>query len=432
MSAGGLSYSGLTNHGKITLPSVDSWGTNNNILRDPPKSIMTRKIDKVGANSSLTTMLDDSGDRSCEAIQVYARGVNPSVSVSYNNYGNNGGGLSGNLPGIGNNIPQASLPYRIMNGGYYRPPANRLPGLTDNLMSLSRQHRTSTSAFTQPGFADFSRKLRTCGTAENTKEVITNKLTTSILPTAVYKIEKPLERPSETKNAIQNTINYAVNSGIRPMDITEQNVIEPTKEIYNNPLHANAVSNVSDNRHVVIDNNTMDTNRYIQDLESNNVVSNISSNLGNSTPIEDILDISNIPIKDINTISLTAPYSVSGDGTTYIHKSMELERNMPVYNANTNKATNRVYKNKEHENEVVLERNIPISTFQNTTTLRGELDHGSRTVKLLEKISPGGYTGNATKPTFNRIQDDITLRDNNKILIDRNIVASMNDKFSRS
>ena len=43
MSAGGLSYSGITNYGKATLPSVDSWGTNMNILKDPPKSITTRK-----------------------------------------------------------------------------------------------------------------------------------------------------------------------------------------------------------------------------------------------------------------------------------------------------------------------------------------------------------------------------------------------------
>ena len=45
MSAGGLSYSGIINYGKATLPSVDSWGTNMNILKDPPKSITTRKID---------------------------------------------------------------------------------------------------------------------------------------------------------------------------------------------------------------------------------------------------------------------------------------------------------------------------------------------------------------------------------------------------
>ena len=42
MSAGGLSYSALINNGKITLPSVTTWGTNMNILRDPPKSITTR------------------------------------------------------------------------------------------------------------------------------------------------------------------------------------------------------------------------------------------------------------------------------------------------------------------------------------------------------------------------------------------------------
>ena len=41
-----LSYTGLTNYGKTALPSVESWGTNMNILRDPPKSIMTRKQNK--------------------------------------------------------------------------------------------------------------------------------------------------------------------------------------------------------------------------------------------------------------------------------------------------------------------------------------------------------------------------------------------------
>ena len=97
MSAGGLSYSGLTNYGRVTLPSVETWGTNMNILRDPPKSIMTRRRNKVGETSSITQMIDDSANRACEAIQVFARGVNPCVSVSYNNYGNNGGGQSGGL-----------------------------------------------------------------------------------------------------------------------------------------------------------------------------------------------------------------------------------------------------------------------------------------------------------------------------------------------
>ena len=46
-----FSYSGIVSYGKSTLPSVDSWGQNNNILRDPPKSIHTRRIDKVGQTS---------------------------------------------------------------------------------------------------------------------------------------------------------------------------------------------------------------------------------------------------------------------------------------------------------------------------------------------------------------------------------------------
>ena len=108
MSAGGLSYSGLVNHGKITLPSVGSWGTNMNILRDPPKSITTRRIDRVGDTNYHTETIDDSGGRINEAIQVYARGVNPFVSVSYNNNGNNGGQQSGGM--IERGIRSAKLP----------------------------------------------------------------------------------------------------------------------------------------------------------------------------------------------------------------------------------------------------------------------------------------------------------------------------------
>ena len=77
-----ISYSGLVNYGKATLPSIDSWSTDNNILRDSPKSIHTRRIDKVGDTSGITSMIDDSENRACEAILPFARGVNPFVSVS--------------------------------------------------------------------------------------------------------------------------------------------------------------------------------------------------------------------------------------------------------------------------------------------------------------------------------------------------------------
>ena len=86
-----ISYNGINPKRNITLPSVSSWGTNMNILRDPPKSITTRKIDKVGQNMDIIEMQDDSGSRITNHLQVYSRSLNPGVSVSYNNYGNNGG-----------------------------------------------------------------------------------------------------------------------------------------------------------------------------------------------------------------------------------------------------------------------------------------------------------------------------------------------------
>ena len=258
MAAGGLSYSGLTNHAKVTLPCVESWGTNMNILRDPPKSIHTRKIDKVGEISNMTAMIDDSGDRVSESIMVYARGVNPSVSVSYSNLGNNGGQSGGSLTGL-NNTQSAKLPYRINRDGAFRPPVLK----QEQLLPLSRQPRIWTSQFSQPGFTDFSKRVKNCGTADETKEVHTDILKGNIRPTAVYKIETPIQETYDIKNNIQNIINTTANSGIRTLDITQQNVQVPTHQIFETPLHADANSNRALPQTQILDNN-MDTERYLQ------------------------------------------------------------------------------------------------------------------------------------------------------------------------
>ena len=108
-----ISYSGLSNYGKTTLPSVEGALGSMNILRDPPKSITTRKINKVMDTSEITTMLDEATDRASESILPFARGVNPSVTVSYNNYGKNGG--QNNNYSSGNK--QAYGPYVVMKDG---------------------------------------------------------------------------------------------------------------------------------------------------------------------------------------------------------------------------------------------------------------------------------------------------------------------------
>jgi hypothetical protein len=138
MSAGGLSYSMLTTNRKATLPSVEMWGTNMNILQDPNTGIFTRRIDKVGDTQSILLSQDGSGDRIAEMINVYARGVNPMVSVSYNNNSNNAG-IQSNLK----NIQAAKLPYKPE---VFYPPSYR----AEDLMPLSRQPRNWFYALTNP------------------------------------------------------------------------------------------------------------------------------------------------------------------------------------------------------------------------------------------------------------------------------------------
>ena len=99
------------NKGGFTLPSVELI----NILQDPPKSIVTRKIERVEAGD-ITHNIRSDQDRLASYINYYARGVNPMVSTSYQN--TQGG-------------TQASLPYKVMKQGAFRPPMysikDRLP-----------------------------------------------------------------------------------------------------------------------------------------------------------------------------------------------------------------------------------------------------------------------------------------------------------------
>ena len=191
-----FSYSGIVNYGKTTLPSVESWGTNMNILRDPPKSIHTRKIDKVGETSAITSKIDESGDRFCEAINYYARGQNPMVSVSYGQ-----GQQSGS---------QAFLPYRIMRDGAFRPPVWR----QEDLLPLSRMPRVWTEVSTQPYKPIFTQRIKNCGIAEDTNEIqpiIWNKVNTQRYQPIYTKRLKNVGTAEDT-NEIQDIIWNKVNT----------------------------------------------------------------------------------------------------------------------------------------------------------------------------------------------------------------------------
>jgi hypothetical protein len=158
-----ISYSGLVNYGKATLPAVESWGANKNVVRDPPRAVMTRRVDRVGDTSDILATVADSGDRYCEAINYYARDVNPFVSVSYGEAGNsgavaNGGRLAGGEP---------FMPYRVVRDGAFRPPVWR----QEDVLPLSRLPRNWTTCDARPFQVNYARRALNCGTAEETREV---------------------------------------------------------------------------------------------------------------------------------------------------------------------------------------------------------------------------------------------------------------------
>jgi hypothetical protein len=314
-----------------------------------------------------------------------------------------------------------------MRDGAFRPPVVT----QENLYPLSRLPRIWTTAFTKPGFVDFSKKMKTCGTAENTKEVHSNKLNTSIRPTAVYKIETPLKEPFEVKYMIQPTLKISHTAPVSSTDRTTQYAGNPLKNINNDNLHSFAQSNIQNIRHV--DNNDFNPERYLQDTNAHDVYTNINdrenyvnntefnperyiqdsnahevnTNLGahiQVSSIEDIFDLSNVKTKNAINIDYITPIS-GNEKTEYIHDNIELERTLPNYNVSTNINNNNYQKMVHHEYMIDLERNTPLTTMSVNPGKMGDINKSSRFFNLSEKPQYGSFEGRGQMPTMNRVQE---------------------------
>ena len=422
MSAGGLSYSGLVNHGKVSLPSVSGWGTNLNILRDPPKSIKTRKIDKVGDTNLIIDDIEAGSDRICEAINVYARGVNPSVSVSYSNNGSNGGRRSGGIT----NMRSAKPPIQIMKDGAFRPPIR----LQQDLLPLSRQNRLKTEIAPTPGFADFTKVVKKCGDASNTKEVKNNLLNVNSVPTKTYKLTPGVKENFEIKYVIQPSITNNVKTGVRGTDITQLVVKEPTKELNRYNIHADLITNKTDINNYVSNNGEISKDNYIQDQLVSDVtlnktdINNYVSNNGdiskdnyiqdqlvsdvtlnktdlrhNTTSLNDIAGVTNIPVFE-NIIHTDASSGLKyGEKVKYLHEDLTLDKNLPIYSSTTNHGDSRVSKIKhDYLNSVELSKNNPNYSFTTNSAKQGNYVNVDRKANLRPRLEYGGFHNNSSKP----------------------------------
>ena len=432
-----LTYSGLSNYGKTTLPSVENWGANMYIVKDPPKSIHTRKIEKVSDTNFILNQQADSSDRVSECISVFARGVNPFVSVNYSNQGNNtqgGGSLVGNTLGAGG---QSYLPYRIMKDGAFRYPQKN----KEELLPLSRQARQTTAAFTQAGFADYTKKLM-CP-EEDYREVKKEVLKAEIRPTATYNIGTPTVEPFEVKYVIKNPVKFdsqAGNTGVRTRDLTTTVVQEPLKNIQNT-LNVNANTVKGSNTHTyTTDLSHFNTSKYIQENPLYTSAQTQKSRNIQITPIEEInttkyiqenplhasaqtqksRNIQITPIDEIFNIeqygdtytrtALNTSYDTVKTGFTKedsIHNDMELQRRVISTSASTNKGEN-IYIRNQHEHQKEQKNNRPMtnaSTNYGTTSIQQGFELNSRDAKLHPTLSLGQFEGKAQKPLVNQNSD---------------------------
>ena len=411
----------------VTLPSVDGFNGSLNILRDPPKSIFTKRIDKVGQNNDLNNLIDGSSDRMNEGIMVYARGVNPMVSVSYNNNSNNAGSYTNA------GARQAYLPYRIADKGAFRPPIRSLR----DLMPLSRQPRAWFEALSNPGFIDYAKKKH----IPTKFRVIKDSLKLEeIKPNYSIKIEKPILENYKMQNEINDKhISIEAFSGHRTMDLsnfTRENV-DQYKGIQENYEQVNASTNKQQHRSQNLENIEINKGQYTKDKNYYETLSNPSLGInqgleGLSIDKEQYIQDKNyydfavnkgrdINVKTLDQLIGNNKENVkdilqykqdSGKQTGYTLLTdipeMNLQYHMPQFNVDSSLNDPTVYKRVEHQNEIKLYDNLPkVTTVRNVTKIEdmNNFEYGSsRQFNLPETMKKGEFLNSSSKPTLDRFE----------------------------
>lgn len=351
----------------VTLPSVETV----NILRDPPKGIYTRKIDKVGQTSEITEEIGDSGNRICDVIKLYPRGIDPMKTINFSNNGTSGGQVryrGGSLTANGGITSSfgsggTKFPYRVVRDGAFRPPI----WTPQDLLPLSRLPRAWTYAATNPGFPDFQRR-NDCYNKRIIKEETIN---TCVRPTAVYNIQVPLtSAPFELRQIIENPLKYSTTSGVRTLDILNVENVSPTSGV----------------------------------IVEDKVYESVTSNPGSNKSLvygEAIIPVENFINEDISKGSYTStPFFEKEDRN--ISDNIYLQNKTPLTEAYTNISDMTKYRNIESETIKELDRNVPCySAVSNVSNIQGTQLMNTN-YNLHPKISKGGFEGKGIMPKEDR------------------------------
>jgi hypothetical protein len=336
----------------ITLPSVEGAFGSLNIMRNPPQSIHTRYVEKVGVNNKMLDWIDGSGDRACEGISKYARGVNPMVSVNYTNQGTSGGqvryraGSNANTLSFGNN--QAYNPYTVARDGAFRPPITPL----DQLLPLSRLPRLPVSMTTNQkiDLNAVANDLSCYAKKTDYKEIRKELLDITVKANSIFNIETPAECLPESKYSIKDALQgeISTNKGREQHILTDNKVPERgvKEDVRTSSLTINPIK------------------RMMASVEG--------------------FDNKPLPIKENQLHTSLNINKTSNDQTNYIHSLKELRRNMPMASFTANRGQG-------------FDLNVDVM---------------GRTVKLPERNSRGGFENAGFKQSSFRQDSTVKLPKN--------------------
>lgn len=400
-------------HEGFTLPSVQSV----HILRDPPKSIHTRKKERIN-QGDVNHLLRSGVDRYSENIQHFARGVNPMVSVSYSNHG----GGNGSKLSTKKNVANAHNAYKVAKDGAFRPPIFR----QEDLLPLSRLKRKNTSIDGIPG--------SNLTYIRNIEEVSLSKepIRAAVHPTVVYLagasqhpydtnpvldpklyvegVTTPMKgytsytpkcdekeinkgiiiRPSikvSTSKGVKTSLSVAnLDSSTVTREIKEdplRSYLGPTYKIamYNSQTHDLAELKLPDNIKEQI---TVATN-------VNKPILLPSSRMEGSQPIK---------LKDYHwTIHQTAKGAPNVLIIEPTRPDVCLTRNSPLYNAVTN-VRSTLGTTLQNVNAPILNNNRPIVSAFGTPNAPNVIDNLTRAAELPESIKKGSFANFGIEPSY--------------------------------
>jgi hypothetical protein len=323
------------------------------------------------------------------------------------NRGRGNGVWSGSITTPGGGHFDAKLPYRIIPEGSFRPPIIR----PEQKFPLSRLPRNVTSVYTQPGFADFSKKIM-CPT-KNPRPIKIDPLSIKVLPTKSYKYEKPQDTDKKCVTQVRDIAHLSADAGQRAYARGETMHSQVTGQIVVNPMNISGQTNYT-GRNMDSGVTKKYTENYIQDhlntsagagvvyynqdshhtkLDDKRYIQNPVRASGRTnktrnehhTPIAEIYDTKS-NVKDSLNLSYDTYHSGITKDNNYIHDPLRLEKVLPRYSATANITNKNRYVRNEYEHIPEQERNMPLTSVRSGMTMnrRANQDNFAQEYNRLE------------------------------------------------